>query len=389
MTEENFSDLFKDTSISRHQLQPGDRIQATIASISGDNIFLDAGGKSEGILSAAEMRNADGIIDLKEGDKIVVYFLAVRKGEMIFTTSLGSGHASIKELEEAYASSIPVDGKVIKEVKGGFEIKVAGQRCFCPYSQMDIRRIENADQYIDKTLSFKIIEYGSKGKNIILSARAVLEAKRAEERDILKQTLEENMQIQGTVSSIRDFGAFVDLGGVDGLIPVSELAWGQVNNVSDILEPGQRVEVIIKKLDWDSDRISLSLKETTENPWSKVNEKFQEGTIHQGTISRLAEFGAFITLEPGVDGLLHISKLGAGRKIHHPREVLEIGQTIAVRIASVDMEKKRISLEPEDFTSDNHKEAETIHQQIQEKTPQSLGTLGDLLQTQLAGNKKR
>ncbi len=388
MTEDSFSDLFNDKSVKRQQLRPGDRLQATVVGISGESIFLDAGGKSEGILNAGEIRNQEGELEIQEGDTLNVFFLAVRNGEMIFTTSVGAGQASLKELEDAYASSIPVEGRVIKEIKGGFEVKVSGQRCFCPFTQMDIRRLENPDDYIDQAISFKIIEYGSRGKNIVLSARAVLEEKRAEQREILEQSLKEGMQIQGVVSSIRDFGAFVDLGGVDGLIPISELAWGQVNTVAEILEPGQQVEVIIKNLDWNKDRISLSLKETTENPWSKVKETFPEGTIHQGVISRLTDFGAFITLKPGIDGLLHISKIGAGRKIHHPREVLETGQIITVRIEGVDQENKRISLTPEDYSNDNNPKAEPVPKTILEKTPQSLGTLGDLLQAQLTKGKK-
>ncbi len=388
MTEENFSDLFNDNSISRQQLNPGDRVQAIVASISGESIFLDTGSKSEGILNASEMRNSEGELEIKEGDSISVYFLAIRNGEMILTTSLGAGQASLRELEEAYRSAIPVDGKVVKEIKGGFEIKISDQRCFCPYSQMDIRRIEDPDTFIDQTLTFKIIEYGNRGKNIILSARAIIEENRAQLREQLQDTLKEGMQIQGTVSSIRDFGAFIDIGGVDGLIPLSEIAWGQISSVAEVLETGQQVEVLVKKLDWKSDRISLSLKETTENPWSKVNENYPEGSILQGIVSRLADFGAFITLEPGVDGLLHISKIGSGRKIHHPREVLEVGQKISICIEKLDVENKRISLAPEDFNSANNEDSEVIKQQIQNKTPQSMGTLGDLLQAQLGSEKK-
>ncbi|MCI5208501.1 MAG: S1 RNA-binding domain-containing protein, partial [Candidatus Electrothrix sp. ATG2] len=173
-------------------------------------------------------------------------------------------------------------------------------------------------------------------------------------------------------------------------IPISELAWGQTDRVEDVLSQGQRVEVIIKKLDWDKDRISLSLKDTLENPWDKAEEKYAPASVHPGIVSRLAQFGAFVTLEPGVDGLLHISKLGSGRRLNHPREVLEVGQEVTVKIDSVDMEKKRISLVPEDYTAkaEEEKNAKKNYTPPKDNKPQSMGTLGDLLQAQMnRGNK--
>ncbi|NOQ46367.1 MAG: S1 RNA-binding domain-containing protein, partial [Desulfobulbaceae bacterium] len=244
MSEERFEDLFQEKAVSSQKLQPGDRVEATVAGISGEHIFLDIGGKSEGVMSGAELRNEEGELSVKTGDTIKVFLLSQRGGEMVFTTRIGSGQVSVQELEDAFHSGIPVEGKVAGEIKGGFEITVAGQRGFCPYSQMDIRRIEDPEEYLEQTFSFKIIEFGSRGRNIILSARAVLEEQRALEREKLQETLEEGMRISGTVSSIREFGAFVDLGGVDGLIPISEIAWGQTDKVEDILSQGQQVEVV-------------------------------------------------------------------------------------------------------------------------------------------------
>ncbi|VAW40427.1 SSU ribosomal protein S1p [hydrothermal vent metagenome] len=387
MNEERFADLFQVKTVSSRNLKPGDRIDARVADISGENIFLDVGGKSEGVLAAAEVRNQDGRIELKPGDAVKVYLLAVRGGEMVFTTSVGSSHASLLELEEAFRSGIPVEGRVVSEIKGGFEVVVAGQRGFCPYSQMDIRRVEDPADYLDKACRFKIIEFTGHGRNIILSARALLEEERERQRETLRETLEEGARISGTVTSIRDFGAFVDIGGVDGLIPISELAWGQVDRVEDILSRDQQVEVVIRKLDWDNNRISLSLRETTESPWDSAVRKYPEGSIHQGRVSRLAAFGAFITLEPGIDGLLHISKLGAGRRINHPREVLEVGGEITVRIDSVEADKKRISLAPEDAAPDRDKDERPARAPAVKSTPKTLGTLGDLLRDKLAGKK--
>jgi small subunit ribosomal protein S1 len=305
---------------------------------------------------------------------------------MVFTNRIGSGQAGVEELEQAFHAGIPVEGKVTSEIKGGFQITVAGQRGFCPYSQMGLRRVDNPDEYLEQTMAFRIIEFSSKGRNIILSARAILEEEREQLKEQLKETLTEGDKVEGVISSIRDFGAFVDLGGVDGLIPISELAWGQTDRVDDVLSQGQRVEVIIKRLDWEKDRISLSLKDTLENPWDQVEEKYAPGNVHAGRVSRLAQFGAFVTLEPGIDGLLHISKLGSGRRLNHPREALEAGQEITVKIDSVDTDKKRISLVPEDYTAEAE-EKKNYTPPPKDSKPKSMGTLGDLLQAQMERKK--
>ena len=386
MSDESFADLFQAKTVSRPTMKPGDRIEATVVGISGENIFLDVGAKSEGVLAAAELRNEAGELTVGIGDRVRVYLLPKRGGEMACTTRLGGGQTTPREIEEAFEAGIPVEGKVTAEVKGGFSVTVAGHRCFCPYSQMDIRRVEQADSYLDKTLAFKIMEFGSQGRNIILSARALQEEQRAREREQLKEQLREGVQVSGTVTSVRDFGAFVDIGGVDGLIPISELAWGQTDRVEDVLRLGQQGQVVVKRLDWDRDRISLSLRETTENPWDKAAERYPAGSVHQGRVSRLAAFGAFVTLEAGVDGLLHISRLGAGRRIHHPREVVEVGQELTVKIESVDTAQQRIALVPEDYAPREKTEDTPVPPAPRE--PVSMGTLGDLLKQQLGKKKK-
>lgn len=390
MSDDTFADLFQDKPATQKRLRPGDRIQATVVSVSGEHVFLDAGSKSEGVISASELRNEAGELTVAPGDRIQVYLLPSRGGELAFTTRLGSGQAASKELEDAFSAGIPVEGKVTAEVKGGFSVQVAGQRCFCPYSQMDIRKVENAEDYLEKTFPFKIMEFSGQGRNIILSARAIQEEQRAQERENLKKQLTEGMQVSGVVTSLRDFGAFVDLGGIDGLIPISELAWGQTERAEDVVSRGQQVQVVIKRLDWERDRISLSLRETTPNPWDQVVVKYPVGSIHKGQVSKLAAFGAFVTLETGIDGLLHISKLGSGRRIHHPREVVEAGQELTVKIESIDSAQKRISLAPEDYTAKERQQAEREPEYAPPavKEPVSMGTLGDLLKKQMTKKGK-
>lgn len=392
---DSFAALFQEIdSKPIRRLTPGQKITATIVGMSGESVFLDTGGKSEGILNSSELLDENNELKVAEGDKIDVYFLKASRGEQLFTTTLSSGKDT-SHLEEACRSAIPVEGLVKEEIKGGFEITLGGSvRAFCPYSQMGLRRVEDAAaEYIGQHKTFLITKFEENGRNIVVSARALLEAEREEQRAKLQETLEEGQTVTGTITSIRDFGAFVDIGGVDGLVPISAIGWSRVENINDYYAVGQKVNVVIKKLDWDADRISLSIKETLEDPWEKAAEKLSVGSILTGTVARLAQFGAFVTLEPGVDGLVHISKLGKGRRINHPREVLEEGQELEVQVENVDTVEKRISLTPSDYVSpeeDQNKEKEllTTFKKSNKEQPATLGTLGDLLQAKMREKSK-
>jgi len=392
----SFAELFQESeSKSVRRLKPGQKITATIVGISGETVFLDTSGKSEGILDASELLNDDKENVAAVGDKIEVYFLKTKNGAQLFTISIGSGK-NTEHLEEACRSSIPVEGLVKEEIKGGFEIILGGSiRAFCPYSQMGLRRVEDAAaEYIEKRMNFLITRFEENGRNIVVSARALLEAEREKLRDALKETLEEGQTISGVITSIREFGAFVDIGGVDGLVPISEIGWSRVENINDYYAVDQKVSVVVKKLDWDNNRITLSIKETLEDPWEQAAAKLSAGNIITGTVVRLAQFGAFVNLEAGVDGLIHISKLGKGRRINHPREVLEEGQEIEVQVESVDTVEKRISLAPSDYVSpddDQKSEAKMVKNFQDNRKEQSgnLGTLGDLLQAKLAEKSNR
>ena len=397
--QESFADLFNEKDVSPERLSPGQKISAVVVGITPENIFLDVGGKSEGCLDRKELEDEDGNVSIAVGDSVDAYFLSASRNEMLFTTRIGAGPASRAFLEEAYRSGIPLEGFVKKEVKGGFEVAVSGSiRAFCPFSQMDIRRLSEPEEYIDQHQLFKIIEYGENGRNIILSRRIILEEERLEKRAALQETLQEGMTIQGQITSIRDFGAFVDIGGIEGLIPISEIGWGQVASIHDVLSEGQDVEVVIMKLDWENDRFSFSLKQALPDPWADINQKFPVGSEQSGTIVRLTKFGAFVNLAAGIDGLIHISKLGGGRRINHPREVVEEGQSVEVRIEDIDAEQKRASLslvseEPEE-ESDDESNAEDYREYVQ-KSPAadskrgSMSTLGDMLQAKLKEKEQK
>jgi small subunit ribosomal protein S1 len=305
---------------------------------------------------------------------------------MHFTTKIGSGPGKQTQLEDAWRNGIPVEGTVAKEVKGGFEIKVGGTvRAFCPFSQMGLRRDEPQSDIIGRSLSFNIAEFGENGRNIVLSRRAILEGERQDKKRALQASLQEGMKVRGKVTSIQKFGAFVDIGGVEGLLPVSEIAWSRTEKVGDVLSVGQEVEVILKKLDWDQERFSFSLKDALPDPWDQAVDNYLVGSYHSGTVSRLAPFGAFVTLAQGVDGLIHISKLGGGRRLSHPREVLKEGQAVEVQIEAVDREKRKISLALAEVRRAEEEEAATIKEYKQQSVaaPQNLGSFGELLKAKM------
>lgn len=374
--EENFADMLEQSLAGIQPLAPGQQVEATVLQIGDQWIFLDVGQKGEGVLDRRELADEEGQLNVAQGDRIKVFFLSRAGGELRFTTRLASGSAGAAQIEEAWRSGIPVDGRLEKEVKGGFEVRLAGGvRAFCPFSQLGLRRDDSSETAIGENRSFKVIQFGEQGRNVVVSHRAILEEERARQRETLRETLQEGMVVKGTVTSLRDFGAFIDIGGLEGLLPISEISYGRVENIEDVLHVGQELELAIKKLDWQADRFSFSLRDTQADPWSKVGTLYMEGSTHTGTVARLANFGAFVTLEEGVDGLIHISKLGGGRRINHPREVLEVGQQLLVTIEQVDREQRRISLAP----AADGAESAAPTRYVEKDTSGSMGTFADLL----------
>lgn len=394
MNEEmSFAELLAESYEEPVKLQAGDKIKARVVRMGRDMVFVDLGGKSEGIFPLSEVTDAEGEVTIKEGDDIQVFFLSAEHGEIRCTTRLGKGVESSALLESAFKSGIPVAGKVDGEIKGGFAVKLAGStRAFCPFSQIGINRTEDED-LSGRELDFKIIEFGENGRNLIVSHRKVMEEQRREKMAQLRETLSEGMTVIGTVSSIRDFGAFIDIGGLDGLLPISEICWGHVEDINERLHLGQKVEVKIMKLDWEAERFSFSLKDTMPDPWHDILGSYPLGSSHKGRVARLTNFGAFINLEEGVDGLLHISKIGAGRRLNHPREVLETGQEVEVKIEAVKPEERRISLAltgelTQDMDGDQAGEGKSgaeddYRQYTRPAKGRSMGTLGDLLAAKL------
>jgi small subunit ribosomal protein S1 len=384
--EESFAELFEKSYKKQGKLEPGQLVEAQIVKISSDWIFLDLGGKGEGYLDKKEMMNDAGELTVREGDTVRAYFTSAENNEMHFTTKVGSGPGKQSQLEDAWRNGIPVDGTVVKEMKGGFEIRIGGSvRAFCPYSQMGLRREEQQSEYTGRSLAFKIIEFAENGRNIVVSRKPILEKERQGRVEELKTTLKEGMKVKGTVTSIQKFGAFVNIDGIEGLLPVSEIAWTRTEKVSDVLSVGQTIEVIIKKLDWEQNRFSFSLKDAMPDPWERVADTFPIGSYHTGIVSRLAPFGAFVTLKEGVDGLIHISKLGAGKRISHPKEVVKEGQSVEVKVEAVDAAQRKLSLSLAEISRAEEEAAASLkeyHDQAK-GAPTNMGSLGDILKAKI------
>jgi small subunit ribosomal protein S1 len=342
----DFASLYENSLTKMNKLQAGQMVETQIVSISKDCIFLQLSGKSEGVLDRAELADQNGNISVKEGDTIKAFFLESKNGEMRFTTKISGDKAGSALLENAYKNKIPVDGVVEKEIKGGFEVKLGTTRAFCPFSQMGARRTEDTAAYIGKKLTFKIQEYKDNGRSILVSNRAILEDERAAHIEELKKTMTEGMTVTGKITSIQDFGAFVDIGGVQALLPVSEISRERVQDIRATLTVGQEIEATILKIDWKTERISISMKSLLSDPWTGAAARYPKNSKHVGTVSRIATFGAFVTLENGLDGLVHVSELRGDDKFGDTSKAVKVGQKMTVLVLGVDEANRRISLKP-------------------------------------------
>ncbi len=342
--EENFASMLDKSSMGE-RLYPGQKVRAKVVSVSGDLVYIDLGGKSEGAVDLAEFIDKEGTTGVREGDEVEAFFVTVQDGLMKLTTLVGGYSAvTLNAIRDAYEAGVPVNGEVKQEIKGGFEVSVGGVRCFCPFSQIDLKRGHEGGIYPGRTFPFKILEYGEEGGKIVLSRKVLLEQERQTRVENLKESLAVGMEVTATVKSIQKFGAFVDLGGIDALIPVSEMSWDRSVTPGDVLSLGQSITAKIISLDWESNRLTLSMKAMQPDPWVSAAEKYPVGSRVGGSIIRLLPFGAFVRLEAGVEGLIHISNLGAGRRINHPREVVDSGQWVEVYVHSVDQQQRKISL---------------------------------------------
>lgn len=389
--EESFEKLLEESFSAPGKLEPGQRVKATVVKITADWVFLDLGRKGEGCLDRKELAGADGRITVKEGDAVNAYFAGADGSELRFTTRIGGGAGALSQLEDAWRTGIPVEGHVERQVKGGYEVRIAGgARGFCPFSQMGLPRGGEQGDFVGKRLSFRITEFRERGRSVVLSNRVILEEKRREELEAVKAGIREGMTVSGKVTAVRDFGAFVDVGGIEGLIPASEIGWARVDDVRSAFAVGQEVETVVLKADWAKERLTLSVRKTLADPWLGVAERFPAKSRHAGTVARLTAFGAFVALAPGIDGLLHLSRLGEGKRIRHPGEALRIGQTVEVRVEGVDPDRKRIALALAGPEGDDEGTGDAgDYRRYMTEEPRATGSLGDVLKARLEEKKSR
>lgn len=324
----------------------GECFETTIVAITDSTVFLDLNAKSEGVLDKSELMDENNNLSVKEGDLLKVYFTGEINGEMQFTTKISGTKADSVMIENAWKNKIPVEGNVTTEIKGGFEVKIGSFRAFCPYSQMGFKKKEEPSFYIGKTLSFIITEYKNEGKNILVSNKIIGESEYQNKLGKLANQITETAIISATVESIEKFGAFVNILGFRALLPISEISYNKISDVSEVLEVGQELKVQVLHTDWKNERVSVSLKSLLKNPWDNVENDFSIGTKIDGKISRIVDFGIFVNIANGIDGLVHISDLEDVSSNTNLHKVYKIGQKMSVVIEKIDSQQKRISLKP-------------------------------------------
>jgi small subunit ribosomal protein S1 len=339
---EDFAALFE-ASHKAKRIAQGQTIEGTIVAIGADVAFVDVGGKGEATIDIAELKDADGDVDVAVGDRIQAVVVSTTGG-LTLSRRLARGAATDRQLENAFHTGLPVEGKVDKAVKGGYEVRIGQQRAFCPFSQIDTVRTEPA-AHEGQVYAFRIIEYSEGGRNLVVSRRALLEEEQRASAAEVRESIVAGAVLRGRVTSVREFGAFVDLGGgVQGLLHISEMGWSRVSDASQIVKPGEEITVKVLRVDDGKQKISLGLKQLSDDPWAKVQATYEVGQVHAGRVTRVTEFGAFVELEPGVEGLAHASTFPPTGRSGGWSSAVAPGTTGAFEILTIDADKKRIGV---------------------------------------------
>lgn len=341
--DEDFAAMFE-ASLQAKRFEPGQTIEGTIVAIGAEVAFIDVGGKGEATIDIEELLDADGALEAQLGDPIEAMVVS-SVGGLKLSRKLARGAASRRQLEDAFHAGLPVEGKVERAVKGGFEVKVAGQRAFCPISQIDAVRNTDAKEHEGRVYEFRILEFKDDGRNLVVSRRALIEEAQREEAELLRRSIVAGAVLKGKVVSVREYGAFVDLGaGVQGLLHVSEMGWSRVSDAAQIVKPGDEITVKVLRVDDDTRKIALGLKQLQTDPWTKVAEAYEVGRVCTGRVTRLAEFGAFVELELGIEALAHVSTFPPTGSPGAWRESVPIGMSGSFEVLSVEPDKKRIGV---------------------------------------------
>jgi small subunit ribosomal protein S1 len=395
--EEDFASMFE-ASTQAKRIEKGQTIDGTIVGIGAEVAFVNVGGKGEAVIEIAELKNDEGVLEVAIGDQIQAVVVST-EGGLTLSRRLARGAATDRQLEDAYRSGLPVEGRIERDVKGGYEVRIGRQRAFCPFSQIDIVRTTDPAQHVGHVYAFRIIEYKEGGRNLIVSRRALLEEEQRASAVDVRRSITVGAVLTGRVTSVRDFGAFVDLGaGVQGLLHVSEMGWSRVSDTSQVVTPGQEITVKVLRVDENTQKIALGLKQLGADPWSTVQATYEVGQMRTGRVTRLTDFGAFVELEPGVEGLAHASTFApTGHSKGWSRSVA-VGMTASFEILSIDLEKKRIgvalaaerSAQAEQAAADG-REAEEIREYTERAnvaSAEGFGSLADQLRGALKPREK-
>ena len=342
---ESFAQLFEE-SLKTIETRPGSIVRGVVVAIDKDVVLVDAGLKSESAIPAEQFKNAQGELEIQVGDEVDVALDAVEDGfgETLLSREKAKRHEAWITLEKAYEDAETVVGVINGKVKGGFTVELNGIRAFLPGSLVDVRPVRDTLHLEGKELEFKVIKLDQKRNNVVVSRRAVIESENSAERDQLLENLQEGMEVKGIVKNLTDYGAFVDLGGVDGLLHITDMAWKRVKHPSEIVNVGDEITVKVLKFDRERTRVSLGLKQLGEDPWVAIAKRYPEGTKLTGRVTNLTDYGCFVEIEEGVEGLVHVSEMDWTNKNIHPSKVVNVGDVVEVMVLDIDEERRRISL---------------------------------------------
>jgi small subunit ribosomal protein S1 len=342
---ESFADLFEQ-SLQEIETRPGAILKGQVVKIENDNVIIDAGLKSESVIAIEQFKNARGELEVAVGDEVDVALDAVEDGfgETQLSREKAKRYESWISLEKAFNDAETVTGCINGKVKGGFTVDVNGIRAFLPGSLVDVRPMRDTSHIEGKELEFKVIKLDQKRNNVVVSRRAVIESESNLERDELIEKLQEGMEVKGIVKNLTDYGAFVDLGGIDGLLHITDMSWKRVKHPSEIVNMGDEILVKVLKFDRERTRVSLGLKQLGEDPWAAISARYPEGARLSGVVTNLTDYGCFVEIEDGVEGLVHVSEMDWTNKNIHPSKVVHLGDTVEVMVLEIDEERRRISL---------------------------------------------
>ncbi|RRN54746.1 30S ribosomal protein S1 [Pseudoxanthomonas sp. SGNA-20] len=343
---ESFAELFEQSQANLAKLKPGAIVTGTVVDVRGDVVVINAGLKSEGIVPIEQFRNENGEIDVGVGDQVKVALDSIENGfgETVLSREKAKRAMVWDELEEALEKNETITGRISGKVKGGFTVDIKDVRAFLPGSLVDVRPVRDPAYLEGKELEFKLIKLDRKRNNVVVSRRAVVESEHSEEREQLLEKLVEGAKLKGVVKNLTDYGAFVDLGGIDGLLHITDMAWKRVRHPSEVVNVGDELEVRVLKFDRERNRVSLGLKQLGEDPWENISRRYPANSRVFGKVSNVTDYGAFVEIEPGVEGLVHVSEMDWTNKNVNPSKVVQVGDEVEVMVLDVDEERRRISL---------------------------------------------